>query len=254
MFSELSESMKTKIHIMVFFIILLLIIIFYLIKKYLYAKKYEPVLVYQKTPFSDKKKLNMKKVEKSLEGIQVTYSTWLYINNAPENAAWNKSFKAPKVIISQDYSPAIAIIPFSNKLIFGVTSSCQYYTYEILEIPSQKWTHVVMVFNNRNVDFFINSKLYKSIFLPYVPDLSTSPVQFFPENDILFGNIASTRYFNRALNKNEVITLYDENKSNNPPTTSTFWWIPLQLKYPYLFFNILNFILFSPNNLRKILF
>lgn len=253
-FSELSESMKTKIYEMAFLVILLIMLIIYLIYRYIYAKENEPVLVWNRTPFNDTKILKSKKIKKSKNGIQLTYSMWLYINNAPENAGWNKSFKAPKTIISQGYSPAIALIPFTNKLIFGITSSCQSYIYDIVFLPSQKWNHVVMIIDNRHVDFFINSKLYKSIMLPYIPDIDSSLIKFFPDNDKLFGYIACTRYFNRALTKNDVITLYKNNSSNNPPTVGSFWWLKSNDKYPYILINILNFILFLPKHLRKILF
>merc|ERR1711907_833801 len=126
MFSDLSQDSKNKIYIMIFFIILLVIFLIYLVLRYRYAKKNEPVIVYNKTPFNEKKNLRPKNITKSSEGIQTTYSTWLYINNAPENAEWNKSFKAPKIIISQGYSPALGIIPHSNKLILGVTCGCKY--------------------------------------------------------------------------------------------------------------------------------
>ena len=249
MFSE-NSSKKYQI---ILLILVILLIITYLIVKYRYAKKYEPILVYNKTVFNDKKNLRPVSIKKSKEGIQLTYNLWLYIKNAPENASWNSSFKGPKVILSQGYSPAIALIPFSNKLIFGITSACQYYTYDISYIPSQKWTNIIVILNNRTVDFFINSKLLKSIMLPYIPDINSQLIDFFPDNDKLFGYIANSRYYNRALNKQEVIALYDYNKNKNPPETSSFWWLPKQTTSE-LFLTSLNNLLYLPKNIMNILF
>ena len=252
MFSE-NDSSKIFKYKLILLILVILLIITYLYVNYKYAKKNEPILVYNKTLFNDNKKLRPVNIEKSKEGIQLTYNLWFYIKNAPENAAWNSSFKSPKVILSQGYSPAIAIIPFSNKLIFGITSACQYYTYEISYIPSQKWTNIIMILNNRTVDFFINSKLLKSIMLPYIPDINTQLIDFFPDNDKLFGYIANARYYNRALSKQEVIALYDSNKNNNPPETSTFWWLPKQTTSEF-FLTTLNNLLYLPKNIMNILF
>ena len=79
MFSDLTQDSKDKIYIMIFFIILLLIFLIYLVLRYRYAKKNEPVIVYNKTPFNEKKNLREKKFTKSREGIQTTNSTCLYI-------------------------------------------------------------------------------------------------------------------------------------------------------------------------------
>ena len=252
MFSE-NDASKIFRYKLVLLIVIILLIIAYLYLNYRYAKVNEPVIIYNKTFLNDKKKLRPINIKKSKEGIQLSYNIWLYVQNAPENAAWNSSIKAPKVILSQGYSPAIALIPFTNKLILGITSACQYYTYEISYIPSQKWTNIIMILNNRTVDFFINSKLIKSIMLPYIPDINSNLIDFFPDNDRLFGYIANTRYFNRALTKDEVIAFYESNKNNNPPETSSIWWLPRQNTSEFLI-NTLNNLLYLPKNIMNILF
>jgi len=80
---------------------------------------------------------------------------------------------------------------------------------DLVDLPLQRWNHVVIVLWNRSLDVYLNGKLARSCTLNHIPRLNNSPV-YLTQNGGFEGDMATFRYFNRAVNADEVYSLYQK--------------------------------------------
>lgn len=78
---------------------------------------------------------------------------------------------------------------------------------DIIDIPFQKWVHIGIVLWNRSLDVYLNGKLARSCALKGIPNINDGNV-FVTHNGGFKGDLATLRYFNRALNASEIYDLY----------------------------------------------
>jgi len=78
---------------------------------------------------------------------------------------------------------------------------------DLVDIPLQRWNHVVIVLWNRSLDVYLNGKLARSCTLRSVPALNNGPL-YVNQNGGYKGDMASLKYFNRAINAEEVYKIY----------------------------------------------
>jgi hypothetical protein len=97
--------------------------------------------------------------------------------------------------------------------------------YETTNIPLQKWTNFVIVYNSSIVDIFINGKLVKSNI-----SLSPTPSEHIHNPDIpqiislmagypngINGKICNIIYYDKKIGLEQIYHLYVSVKDNNPP-------------------------------------
>lgn len=113
---------------------------------------------------------------------------------------------------------------------------------QIFKIPGmlllQRWQMVTVVLDNRNLDVYHNSNLFRSYVLPNVPYLNNSSSNtggglwkrpewyLYPGAAPFGGTIACARYFDYAMNVHEPYRLYtwDKPSKGNAPDASYAWW------------------------------
>ena len=78
---------------------------------------------------------------------------------------------------------------------------------DIIDLPLQRWNHVVVVLWNRSLDVYLNGKLARSCTLRSIPQLNNGPL-WITQNGGFKGDMACLRYFNRAINPEEAFKLY----------------------------------------------
>jgi hypothetical protein len=78
---------------------------------------------------------------------------------------------------------------------------------DIIDLPLQRWNHGVVILWNRSLDVYLNGKLARSCTLQSVPILNDGPVYVTQEGGYK-GDMASLKYYNRALNAEEVYSVY----------------------------------------------
>jgi len=78
---------------------------------------------------------------------------------------------------------------------------------DIIDIPLQRWNHIAIVLWNRSLDVYLNGKLARSCTLRSIPQINNGPL-WITQNGGFKGDMASLRYFNRAINPEEVYKLY----------------------------------------------
>ena len=78
---------------------------------------------------------------------------------------------------------------------------------DIVDLPLQRWNHIAVVLWNRNLDVYLNGKLARSCALKSIPQLNNGSLFLFKDGGFS-GDFANLRYFNRAINTDEVYSIY----------------------------------------------
>ena len=176
------------------------------------------------------------------EGIEFTYSIWLYIKKLEDNVSQTPDvkkciFRKGKQALNKDEinGPGLYI----NTIDTGKTinqaeltvkmdsfntddlpDTQAYKTEEIsnIAVPMRTWVNVMIRCNGRNVDVLINGILYKSKLLEGIPKQNYYDIEFsggaagYPPYE---GFISDFWYWNYSLGTNAIVTLI-----NNGPNTS----------------------------------
>jgi hypothetical protein len=80
---------------------------------------------------------------------------------------------------------------------------------DIVDIPLQRWVHIGIVLWNRSLDVYLNGKLARSCALKGIPNINNGNL-YITQNGGYQGDMATLRYYNRALNASEVYEIYRE--------------------------------------------
>jgi len=78
---------------------------------------------------------------------------------------------------------------------------------DIIDMPLQRWNHVVLVLWNRSFDVYLNGKLARSCTLNKIPNINKDNLYVTQEGGY-DGDMANLQYFNEALNAERVYDLY----------------------------------------------
>jgi hypothetical protein len=81
---------------------------------------------------------------------------------------------------------------------------------DLLELPLQRWSHVVISLWNRTTDIYLNGKLVRSCVLKNVPKIPHEDPLYICQDGGYDGYFSQLRYFNRALNADEIYKLYSK--------------------------------------------
>jgi hypothetical protein len=133
---------------------------------------------------------------------------------------------APQFILNKDYSPCIQYISQENTL--RIYIRCQkgemkYYDLKDV-VPLQKWNHLAILLDGRNLDIYLNGRMIKSFILPSVPILNSSRFKLFPEGGA-YAQVSYLRYFNRALGPHRIKYMYFRNFIADTPKPEFLWWL-----------------------------
>ncbi len=78
---------------------------------------------------------------------------------------------------------------------------------DIVDLPLQRWNHIVVVLWNRSFDVYLNGKLARSCTLKNIPNMNKDNLYVTQEGGF-DGDMANLQYFNEALNAERVYDLY----------------------------------------------
>lgn len=145
------------------------------------------------------------------EGIGFTYSFWIYIKD------W-ALIKEKKVrYIFHNYGNIMVALgsldkkgkrsSFYNNLSVVIKTYSGDESYQIKEIPLQKWLHIAISLDNKSLDTFINGKLYKSVMLKDVPIVSQKGISICP-NGGFKGLVSNFQYFNHTISQKKIYDIF----------------------------------------------
>lgn len=153
----------------------------------------------------------------STDGKKYTLSFMIYVKNNSENSNWDNGYNEHKGILSRFGSPNIIYFPKVNILRISVMYKNdygikKYYYFDIKNFNYQKWEHIILVVNNRNVDVYLNGNMIKSTHLPNVPFILNKEVFVGQKGNNFNGEIKDIEYLNDSLNPIEALDHYKNKK------------------------------------------
>ena len=107
-------------------------------------------------------------------GYGISFSWDMYIPAQSGNDKWQNSFNRLKPIISMNDSPVISYHPKKNYLSIVIKYRnnpfyAQFAEIKFEDIKLQKWSHYILVIDNRNIKLYIDGSLISIKTLPSVP-------------------------------------------------------------------------------------
>ena len=254
-----SNSIAAKIVflIMVIFLFVILLRLGISIMSFLFAFTSDPILldgmvngdelIIKKQNPNLSNAIPIKRSSDERDGLEFTWSTWLWIKNPSGNsAAYNptmyhhvfskgndnidstgiaKPNNAPGLYISPDYRELVVIMnTFDNmreKIIID-------------NIPIQKWVNVIIRVNQRQLDVFINGTMTRSKTLTSIPRQNYDNV-YVGLNGGFSGNVSSLRYFSRAIGTLEIQDLINKGPNLTPISDSYMKSMPYYLSFRWFF-------------------
>lgn len=231
------KNNKSFMIIITSLIIIIAIYILYNVYKYYKTKSIEqPYLIknvrradYSVNPNNNKStkssylQFSNKTLMKSNVGYNYSYSLWMYIDD------WEYNYDKPKHIFhkgprnAQYVNPGVWLYPknnnlmiridthgnknnnmnpFKNKDMLNPLDNC-----DIINIPIQRWVHLVLVLHNKTLDVYLNGKLKRSCTYNGVPKHNNNPLHI-TDNNGFNGKLSEFKYYNKALSSNEVYSIY----------------------------------------------
>jgi len=146
----------------------------------------------------------------SIVNNKFAISAWVYI--LPSHSTHNGDVS---VFEFTDYHPRLIYNGAKGKFKAFLNQA----NYVELDMPLQKWNHVVFNYAKLNADIFVNGELKGSVERdPVNESLSLGDTIVVGQNNGLSGGICNMVYFARPLFKYEVETIYAMNKMADPPT------------------------------------
>ena len=110
----------------------------------------------------------------------------------------NKRFE----LCGGNYKNSPTMNPSENTKTLNPLENC-----DIVNIPIQRWVHVVLVMHNKTLDVYINGKLKRSCIYKQVPKYNNDDLHI-TDNGGFKGDLSEFKYFNKALSPSEIYSIY----------------------------------------------
>lgn len=152
------------------------------------------------------------------DGIEFTWSVWIYINNLTENQGkyrcvfykgndMNVNYNTGDSLEGVNYpnnAPGVYIAPDTNDLvIFMNTFNVINETITINNIPLNKWVNLIIRCQNTTLDVYVNGTITKSQELHGVPKQNYGNV-YVGQNGGFSGYVSNLWYYDYALGTTEI--------------------------------------------------
>ena len=228
--------------ILVIFIFFILLRIGLMLLTYIFSFSQNPIIIdgmidgdsrksFSTNP-NDKKAVPIYRSKDKMEGLEFTWSVWLWIKNPPKypssgsktnqyHHVFNKGSistsggnngilypnNGPGLYISENYRKLVVIMNSFDHIENKV---------EIEDIPINKWVNVIIRCTQNILDIFINGTLVKSLNLKDVPKQNYDNINV-AYNGGFNGKISSLRYFSTSIGTNKIQSIVE----NGPNTKGT---------------------------------
>ena len=133
-------------------------------------------------------------------GITWTINFWIYIND------WTYNYNKNKYIIVWD-NCNIWLDKSSNKLHVHVPTynNTNGIKLEVFDLPLQKWLNISIALDNRNLDIWVNGKLYNSKYLNNIPKLVEKSSMKITPHGGFNGFVSQIKYYNYVIKRNQLV-------------------------------------------------
>lgn len=164
----------------------------------------------------DPSQTNAKTISRSVNspnGIEFTWSVWIFINDIGYNSTYQHIFHKGNYTLASNglnepnNAPGLYISPYTNELTVIMN------TYNVIDeqitipdIPLNKWVNVIIRCRNTSLDVYINGTIAKSMELFGVPKQNYGNI-YVGLNGGFNGNVSNLWYYNYALGTIEIQNL-----------------------------------------------
>jgi hypothetical protein len=178
------------------------------------------MIVFQQDP-SNNGAVTIYRSVNATDGLEFTWSTWVFINNLQTNAGIYKhvfskgnSNLTQNGMIQPNNAPGLYIAPDTNALVV-VMNTYNVINEEIIipDIPINKWVNVIIRCQNTTLDVYVNGTIVRSLNLLGVPKQNYGDV-YVAMNGGFDGYVSNLWYYNYALG-----TAAIQNLVNGGPNT-----------------------------------
>ena len=153
---------------------------------------------------------------------EYSFSMWIFLNqHSTSMGSYNKETNIfdfgngkPKVTYYNSENDP------NNKDVYRIyfTNEADGKNYYDLQIPNQKWNHIVFNYKSRHVDLFVNGKLLRTFtFKNKIPSYNLGDLVTVGSTNGLSGSIANIRYYQKNLSKLQINSIYNTLMNKNPP-------------------------------------
>lgn len=190
-------------------------------------------LTYTQDP-SQKDSVTIYRSNNASDGIEFTWSVWIYIENMQYNQGMYKTifFKGNNKIQENglnypNNAPGLFIAPNTNTLVV-LMNGYNEIAHEITvpDIPLNKWVNVILRLENRTFDVYINGVITRSVEFDGVVKQNYGDV-YVAQNGGFQGNISNLWYYGYALGTTEIQRIANQGpnltfKGNQQTTSSDY--------------------------------
>ena len=178
------------------------------------------MIVYQQDPSNNGGSTIYRSIN-ATDGIEFTWSTWIFISNLQTNAGIYKhvfskgnSNLIENGLIQPNNAPGLYIAPNTNALVV-LMNTFNVINEEIVipDIPLNKWVNVIIRCQNTTLDVYINGTIARSVNLIGVPKQNYGDV-YVAMNGGFDGYISNLWYYSYALGTSAI-----QNIVSNGPNT-----------------------------------
>ena len=165
------------------------------------------------------KKIKATKLPGNPASVSYTYSIWIYVNS------WQYRYGQTKVVFYRSATetpnpsnvlPELSLGGSKNDLSITLgLQGGQSESWNINNIPLQKWCNIIVTTTTRAVDTYIDGKLVNTHTLPGVPITSEGAAISLTPNGGFDGETAKFRYYSRTISPREAYEIYREGPGSN---------------------------------------
>ena len=173
------------------------------------------MIVFQQDP-SNNGAVTVYRSTNATDGIEFTWSTWIFINNLNDSGTYKHIFSKGNSNIQENgliypnNAPGLYIAPNTNTLVV-MMNTFNVINEEILipDIPINKWVNVIIRCQNTTLDVYINGTIARSITLTGVPKQNYGDV-YVAMNGGFNGYISNLWYYDYALGTSSIQRLSEK--------------------------------------------
>ena len=178
-------------------------------------------------PMSARQPQSLENLPRTLDGVQGTYSMWVYIDN------WDYKYSDVKPIFAHGSFVSASFGKGKNNIVIQVsTSKGQEPLITLRNIKIQKWANITIVYNNRTLNVYKDGELTVSRKLLGVPEPDDNKILVTPSGGFS-GKVCNFQYYNRALSNRQIVKkIYNKGKACSPKGlfgTNWLWWFYINI-------------------------
>jgi hypothetical protein len=176
----------------------------------------------------NKSSITILRSENEKDGIEFTWSVWLYLNGFQDGSSYHHVFNKGNVATSTstgdfpgtttpNNAPGLYINPNYDgfRVIMNSFNNPYQEVIEVTDLPMSKWINIVIRVQDRNCDIYVNGRLVKRRIMTEVVKQNYDDVHV-SLNGGFSGYLSNLTYFNRAISITQIQDIISVGPNTKP--------------------------------------